>query len=174
MSGNFYFAGYDPAKISDGSGFCIVERFPDKSLEPRMLLNLRGIGYTEQAGEIIRICKYRNVTRLAMDSTSHEPVRESLYKSLGGRVLGISFTRQIKEEMILDLRIAFQDGQIRIGKNFKHYNLLRRELHELDPKKLDHPPKGSSDLCWALALACHAAKFNYIKARRLYLPHMER
>lgn len=175
MSGmRFFFAGYDPARMNDRSGFCILERFPDGSLETRMLINLRGIGYTEQAAEIVRICKHYNVQRLAIDATSHEAVYELLHKALGGRVIRVYFTRQVKEDLMLDLRIAFQDGMIRLGRKFKLFNVLKRELHDLDPKKLDHKPKGSSDLAWSLALARHAAKFNFVKAKRVFLPLMER
>jgi phage FluMu gp28-like protein len=170
-----FFAGYDPAKINDRSAFCLLEKMDDGSLETRMLINLQGMDYSVQVAEVIRICKDYNVLSLAVDATGHEQLHEDLVKGLGrARVKKIVFSKQVKEDLTLQFRLLCQDRKIRFGRKLRFYQNLRKEMHDLDPEKLDHPKGGSSDLYWSVALAVHASIFNYVKARRVMIPLMDR
>lgn len=171
-----FYAGYDPSKINDRSAFCLLEKMDDGSLETRMLINLQGLDYKAQVQEIIRICKNYGVLCLAIDSTGHEAVYEELRDGLGrGKVRKVVFTKQVKEDLVLNLRMLVQERKIKLARQLRFYDVLRKELHDLLPDKLDHPKGGSSDLFWALALAAFASVFNYIKAKKIFIPNfMER
>jgi hypothetical protein len=146
-----------------------------KILETRMLLNLQGLDYKKQAEEVIRICKKYDVICLAIDATGHEQLYEELRDGLGrARVKKVVFTRDVKEELVLDFRMKTQERKIFFGRRFKHYQLLRKEMHDLDPNKLDHQKTGSSDLFWAVALAIHAHVNRFIQAKKLRLSIMGR
>jgi phage FluMu gp28-like protein len=170
-----FYAGYDPAKINDRSAFCMLEEMDDGILETRMFLNLQGMDYKRQVPEVVRICKTYNVRVLEIDATGHEHIWEELRDALGrGRVKKVVFTKQIKEDLILNLRLLCMDKMLKLGKKLKFYSQLRKELHDLDPDKLDHQKGGSSDLLWSLALACDAAANKFIQAKKIVLPFMDR
>lgn len=170
-----FFAGYDPAKINDRSAFCLLEKDDEGFLETRMLLNLQGMDYKQQVPEVVRICKNYDVMRLAIDATGHEQLYEELRDQLGhGRVEKITFTKQTKEDLILHLRLVCMDKKLRIGRKLKFYQNLRKEMHDLDPIRLDHQKGGTSDLVWSLALAAHASHNNYVDAQRILIPFMDR
>ncbi len=168
------YGGYDPARQVDRSAFILLERMDDDILEIRLAINLQGAGYIEQVREITSICKTRGLMRLAIDGTNNLHLVENLQAVFPGKILDVHFTRAVKEQLINDLRIAFQEKKIRLNRKLKHHRLIVRELNELDPKKLDHPPKGSSDFCWSLALAYHASKFKWQPIRKGYLNLTER
>lgn len=146
-----YFAGYDPAKLSDPSIFTILEDLSDN--EPVRLIystDLSGRPYSDQAKVIKDWYQKFYFSSLAVDCTgAGQGVSEMLQGILGSRVKPITFNRNNKGEMINDLRIAFQDKKIEIPDD----RLLLKELHDLDPDTLDHRPGGTSDRVWALALA---------------------
>lgn len=170
-----FYAGYDPAKINDRSAFCMLEELDEGILETRMLLNLQGMDYKAQVPEVIRICRDYDVQCLAIDATGHEQLYEELRDGLGhGRVRKIVFSKQEKERLVLQLRMTMMDKKLFLNRAMKHYPVLRKEMHDLDPNKLDHPKGGTSDLFWSLALAVDAAKNKFINAVRIRLPFMDR
>lgn len=170
-----FYGGYDPAKINDRSAYCQLEKLDDGVLETRMLLNLQGMDYKRQVPEVIRIGKQYGIIRLEIDATGHEQLYEELRDGLGhGRVGKVTFSKQTKEDLILELRLACMDKKLRLSRKLRFYEHLRREMHDLDPDKLDHPKGGSSDLVWSLALAVHASRTNFIEAKRIILPFMDR
>src|SRR5437868_9222221 len=69
--GRLVYFGYDPARQVDGSGFCVLEKLPDDSLEVRLLLNLTGLTYFQQIEEIGRIHNKYGLSKGALDSTNN-------------------------------------------------------------------------------------------------------
>lgn len=163
--GSIYFAGYDPAKLVDGSPVAILEYTEnDPYLILRELEDLTGNTYLEQAKVIENYHKIYYFHSIYIDSTGvGEAPLEQVQSKIGSRAKGIKFTRSIKEELINDLRIAFQDGLIYCPYDEK----LRKELHDLDPQTLDHPSAGSSDRVWALALAWHGFRKLKLSSQQL-------
>jgi hypothetical protein len=157
--GSRYFAGYDPAKLSDPSIFSILEDFSDN--DPVRLIystDLSGRPYSDQAKVIKEWYNKLDFQSLAVDCTgAGVGVAEMLQANLGSRVNPITFNRNNKGEMINNLRIAFQDKLIEIPDD----RLLLKELHDLDPNTLDHRSGGTSDRVWALALAWQEVKESY-------------
>lgn len=158
------YAGYDPAKDRDRSGFIIIAKDVPKygEVEPklrvRMKKDFRGINFSDQIRQIIELDKQYPITCLAMDITRHEDTWERIHDHFGPRSRGIKFTPASKANMITSTRILFQDSKIELDSTHSYHALLRKELYELDPSTLKHPKtaSGSDDMAWALALAVSA------------------
>jgi hypothetical protein len=149
-----YYGGWDPAKLVDGSIFSGLE-LPANSrkLRLRTIENYSGMDYTTQAKEIGGLHRLFHYWKIKMDQTGvGEGPLELLENEIGSHCEGVHFSRNIKEQLINDVRIAFQDREIEVPS----HETLRKELHDLDPKTLDHRPGGGSDHVWSLALAWSA------------------
>jgi len=100
-------------------------------------------------------------TKIFIDQTGvGEKIIEDL-SSLGSVVIGQVFTAPFKEKIIQNLKVAMQDGKIKIPRN---ENLIN-QLHSLEKKisesgivRYKHPSRGKiqhDDYVWALALAVY-------------------
>ena len=163
------YAGYDPAEINDRSAFVILGKDvptidnPSPKIRCRLLKDLtmsengiKNVTYLQQAKNIIEMDKRYHFVKLCIDTTSHRAVFEFLREHFGPRVEDVTFTKPLKTEMIQATRVIFQEKMIEFNPSHTYFDLLRKELYELDPQKLKHPDKGSDDFVWALALAIKA------------------
>lgn len=160
------YGGYDPAEINDRSALVVLGKdvptidVPEPKLKSRLLRDLsissegqKNVTYLQQARRIIEMDKKFHFTKLSVDVTSHRAVFEFLQEYFGSRVVGVTFTKPLKGEMIQATRVVFQEKMIEFDPTHMYYDLLKKELYELDPEKLKHPDNGSDDFAWALALA---------------------
>ena len=158
------FVGYDPAKDRDRSALVILEQpVPtDENPCPKLLLrakkNYKGMRFSEQRAQIETLDKLHSFTSMAMDSTRHEETAEQLQDYMGSRLIPIKFSKPVKANMLTNVLKVLQDGILEMDPTHAYHDLLRKELHELDPNTLKHPQTsaGSDDFVWALALAVAA------------------
>ena len=96
-------------------------------------------------------------TRVFIDEGGHGmQLRQELQRTCGGVIQGVQFTNPLKEKMITNLRILFENQAIEIPRN----NSLVDQLHSLEKtvtaggySKYKHGSGKFDDYVWALALA---------------------
>jgi hypothetical protein len=96
-----YFGGWDPAKLSDGSVFTGLE-LPANAHKKRVrtLEDYSGLDYHTQAKEIRGLHDLFHYFKVKMDRTGvGEGPLELLQKQIGSRCEGVTFTRNLKEQM---------------------------------------------------------------------------
>lgn len=160
------YGGWDPAEVNDGSAFVVLGKdvptydLPNPKLRSRLLRDLslddhgiKNMGYLPQANKILQLDAKLHFTRLTVDITNQSTVYEFLREKMGPRVVGVKFSKPLKADMINATKIVFQENLIEFDSTHLYFNLLRKELYELDPIKLKHPDSGTDDFAWALALA---------------------
>jgi len=162
------YAGYDPAKIVDCGVFTIVEGTPTK-VYVRHRKSWKGISYAEQLAYIEHYCKSSAVTKLITDQTGvGQKIQEDLmnYNRLGARAEGITFTNPIKEKMITDLRVLFQNRTIEIPYDMDLVNelhSLQRIVGDTGIVRYKHEEGKHDDSVWSLAMACYGfVAFPYV------------
>lgn len=163
-AGALELGGWDIAQFRDHSPIVGLEVLNDDPVATLRLIKNLALAdngghsrYSEQVEIIKNIDSYLNFARIHADRTGVGigPV-QLLQDAIGeSRVHGINFSAANKVDIANNFRIAIQDRQIRIPyyTTDKRIALLRKEAHDLDPKKMDHPPGGSSDYFWSAALA---------------------
>jgi phage FluMu gp28-like protein len=96
-------------------------------------------------------------TRVFVDSTGYGiPLFNNLRESFGGLIQGITFNNPLKENLIMHLRVMFENKQIEIPTN----KILIDQLHGLEKQvtqggytRYSHSYGKFDDYVWALALA---------------------
>ena len=157
---NNIYAGYDPGGRSDPAALVLIN--VNRSYEVIYKRTWHGIDYTTINNEVADICKAKNVSRLCIDQTGlGNPITENMNKLLGyGKVTGITLTASTKEEILLNLRLLFEDKRIKIPADSE----LLASLNCISYKKrsigykFEHANGTHDDLAYALALACWIAK----------------
>lgn len=159
-TGSLY-SGYDPAKLVDSGVYTIVER-NDREIVIRHIKEWQGVSYSEQERYINMMTQATSISKLLTDSTGvGVKIQEDLEGSLGARAEGITFTNAIKEQIITDLRVAFQDRTIRIPHDMKlitQLHGLQRSISDAGATKYQHEENKHDDYVWSLALALRAIK----------------
>ena len=152
------YAGYDPAKVVDSGVFTVVERTANKVVL-RHIKEWLGVPYSEQLRYIEAYCRGANITKLVTDQTGvGQKIQEDLQRSLGARAEGVTFTAPLKEKMITDLRVLFQDKNISIPYNLTLVNQLHslaRTVTESGTIRYKHEEGKHDDYVWSLAMACY-------------------
>ncbi|GIU71516.1 MAG: hypothetical protein KatS3mg003_0995 [Candidatus Nitrosocaldaceae archaeon] len=162
VSNNFtnIYAGFDPGGRSDPAGLVLIN--VDKIYEVVYKRIWYGIDYTTINEEVADICKRYNVSKLCIDQTGlGNPITENISKLLGyDKVVGITLTATTKEEILLNLRLLFEEQKIRIPfdeellSNLSCISYKKRSIGY----KFEHANGTHDDLAFALALACWIAK----------------
>ncbi len=157
---NSIYAGFDPGGRSDPAALVIISA--DLCYRVIYQKSWYRIDYSIINKEVVEICKAKNVSRLCIDQTGlGNPITEAIAKMLGyERVNGITLTPAIKEEILLNLRLLFEEGKIKIPADLELLSSLscisyaKRSIGY----KFEHRDGTHDDLAYALALACWAAK----------------
>jgi len=157
-----FYSGYDPAKLVDGAVLYVVERTAAGKLEPVLKKVWRGEKYSEQVAFVTDAIK-SGVTLHVTDKTGvGEKVHEDLQAACGSVIAqGLTYTNNIKEKLIVNLKSALEDGRLEIPEDDI---TLRTELHGLQREitagglhKYGHESGKHDDHVWALANAVYAA-----------------
>lgn len=150
------FAGYDPGKLVDSGVFTIVEMGKDKA-SIRHRKEWKGVSYTKQLEYIYEAMQKAKITKFNMDRTGvGEKLYEDLHNKFSSRVNGVTFTNAVKEKMIIDLKVLFQDHKIEIPYDMGLTNQLHSLQRTILPSKkirYSHSSGKHDDQVWALALA---------------------
>ncbi len=155
------YAGFDPGGRSDPAALVIIN-YIDKVYEVIYKRSWYNTDYTYINREVIKICKDYNVASLCIDQTGlGNPIAESIKHELGeDRVKGVILTPSSKEEILLNLRLLFEERRIIIPPDpelLSHLNCITYKKSSIG-YKFEHPNNTHDDLAYALALACWAIK----------------
>lgn len=165
------YAGNDVARKQSGDKSAIMELYKvGGTLYDGGLDTFRGKSWDDQeaiAGDVLG-----RTQAFAVDSTGiGNQYAERLHRRYGSRVMPVEFTLRSKEQVITGLRLAMEQGRLRLNARSPYAAQLRRAVLSIrreitaagnvryDAPRSDDPGKGKShaDEAWALALAVHAA-----------------
>jgi phage FluMu gp28-like protein len=156
---NPIFFGQDFAKKRDEAVLFIVEKMAGGHFRVLWyeVLSPPRTTFEQQLSLLELMDKKFNPQRIKIDSTGMgEPLAETLIKNIGSKIDGINFSsREVREKLITDLRILFEQRKISIPKNQKlldQLNGIRREVTEGGNIKFTSD-ESHDDMVYALALA---------------------
>lgn len=152
------YVGVDIGRTVDMTAIVGVE-YSAPRFVTRMIKTLHNVEFDSQVFELDLIMRRRDVIHMSIDETGiGKPIAESLRKRWGARVTPVTFTNQIKEAMILELRRLFERREIVIPMDdelIDHLHSLRR-MPTASGNQIKYDcvsTRHHSDLAWALALA---------------------
>ena len=157
------FMGIDWAKKHDSTAVIVGEyRTDDKFLTIKRVESYHGMPYEIQLSHVFDICKELQVEKIFCDQTGPgEKLFEDLENRSGCMVEGITFTIPVKELLITNLRILFENERISIPKHADLISQLRsleRSYTEAGNVRFKHVGNAHDDLVWGLALCAHDCK----------------
>jgi len=167
-SANPFFMGIDFAKRVDSTVITVVELTKEKKIVVRYIKELKQMPYESanasipsQFGIINGIFKIFNIQKIKIDSTGvGVKLEEDLVRRFGSRVEGVRFGSIEKENLITNLRLAFERQQLTIPDNdILISQLLSLEKHTTPSgmAKYKHISGKHDDAVWSLSLAVDAA-----------------
>ncbi|MEM2760474.1 MAG: terminase family protein [Nitrososphaerales archaeon] len=158
------YAGYDPGGKQDPAALVVVTKNKD-GYAVRFVKTWLGQDYTTTDFAVVDICKSMNVEKLAVDQTGlGSPITEhfnEIYQK--ERVEGIFLTHKRKEELLLSLKLLFEQRLVRIPNDrdlLANLNCITYERSHSGNYYYKHAHGTHDDLAYALALAVWAAKSN--------------
>lgn len=161
--GSDLFVGMDIGRVKDLTVIWVFAR-EGNTLISRGMIELRGMRFRGQFDVLSSVLRAPSVRRCCIDSTGiGAQLAEEAQDAFGAyRVEAVPFTPQVKEEMAGQLRVKFDDKNIRIPLA----DDIRNDLHSVQKSvtaagniRLFAPREDGShaDRFWAAALAVHAA-----------------
>ncbi len=155
------YGGFDPGGRSDPAALVIIN-YSDKLYEIVYKMSWYNTDYTYINREVVKICKDYNIESLCIDQTGlGNPITESIRSELGyEKVNGIILTSSLKEEILLNLRLLFEEKKVIIPADPELLSSLNCITYKKSSigYKFEHPNNTHDDLAYALALACWGAR----------------
>jgi len=183
-SGNPFFMGIDFAKKVDFTVVTVVELDADKNIIIRNMKQMKNIPYEtdslevpSQLVEISKIYKMFKPQKIKIDSTGvGVKLEEDLTRKFGSIVEGVRFGLIEKENLITNLRIAFERKGLRIPDDENLISQLMSLEKHVTPSGLPrykHVSGKHDDYVWSLALAVSAATLASIDIDYTYIGQAE-
>lgn len=169
-------AGYDPGKKIDSGVFSVLTR--DRVTGIVKVVHLKEflkVPYTEQINYIVNFCKSTGVSRLAVDATggTTDCIVELLQKKLGSIVDPLIYTNDVKEQLIVDMKVFMERGNILYPNNEKvisQLQTLQRTVTSSGKTKYSHTPGKHDDYVFSIANALkHFASIVPIRASDCFI-----
>ena len=157
--GNLYL-GVDIGRKIDSTFIVGVEEI-EHVFYVRVIKEFKLTPFEMQRNFISSLLKKSNVLSCFIDETGMGmQITEQLRGDFGIKVRGITFTAEVKERMMQNLRILFEKKQIRIPNHQQlivHLHAIKRKVTDARHVKYeaDSSEPHHSDAAWALALACY-------------------
>jgi len=164
-----FYRGIDFGKTDLTAIVDLVETEKEGVYKVAAVRTIGKVDYSEQLEAIARTSS--KAIRIAVDATSMGgPLSERLKKDYGLNVIPITFTAQMKDKLISELKIALVNKQIILNANDTD---LINDLHSIERTitpsgrisyvaqrvSIGKGKKSHADRAWALALAWYAAHF---------------
>lgn len=111
FTGARHVIGYDPAKLVDGSGICVL----DHSTMPRRIvrvLDLGGRDYKTQIDQVVQLSKEYGNARVIVDATGGGNVVVDLLRAAGVSVEGVTWTASRKADMLTAFAAAIERQEL--------------------------------------------------------------
>jgi hypothetical protein len=156
------YAGYDPGGKQDPAAFIVVNKDKD-GYSIKYAKTWLGQGYTTTDFAVADLCKQMNVQELFIDQTGlGDPLIEHLNDIYEReRVNGIFLAPKRRAEILLNLRLLFEQKLIRIPNDrelLANLNCITYEVSHTGSYSFKHRSGTHDDLAYALALAVWTAK----------------
>ncbi len=160
--GESTYAGYDPGGKQDPAALIVVTKNKD-GYAVRYAKTWLNQDYTTTDFAVIDICKAMGVEKLFVDQTGlGNPILEHLNEIYQKeRVQGVFLTQKRKEEVLLNLKLLFEQKLIRIPNDrelLANLNCITYERTHTGNYYFKHGQGTHDDLAYALALAVWTAK----------------
>jgi phage FluMu gp28-like protein len=156
------YMGVDIGRNRDLTVIWALERINGRFFT-RQIIELQGVKFSEQEGELYALLDLPMVRRCCIDATGlGMQLAERAQDRYRYRVEPVRFTAPVKEALAYPLRAAFEDQALKIPRSDK----IRSDLRAIKKTTTaagnirfdaDRGPDGHADRFWALALAIHAA-----------------
>ncbi len=158
------YAGYDPGGKQDPAALIVVTKNKD-GYAVRYAKTWLNQEYATTDFAVVDICKAINVEKLFVDETGlGNPILEHLNEIYQKeRVQGVFLTQKRKEEVLLNLKLLFEQKLIRIANDrelLANLNCITYERSHTGNYYFKHGQGTHDDLAYALALAVWTAKEN--------------
>lgn len=145
------YVGIDVGRMQDLTaieGFQLVDGKYYHVLEKIM----RGIDIPTQVSEIERLHEKHDFSAIVVDKTGlGMGLYDYLRKNIGGRVRGVTFTREVKTKIATNLRNKMQDDEVYMIRNNHFMDIIHSVPY--DTLNSSRDSSGHADQFWACALA---------------------
>ena len=168
-----YILGVDFARMGqDKSVFLVIEKdWHTGNLYVVWTEETKHKKLTDAIGRILVMDRNFHFKKIILDTTGLGAGPTDILKErLGGKVEGITFSLQSKQDLYSNLKILMEAGRIKLP---NHKDLLfqlmdlRYQVSSSGNLKIHHSERGHDDYPDALALACW-----FFKGKRAYVPHI--
>lgn len=156
------FIGMDIGRRHDLSVIWLAER-AEGVLHTRDVIVMKDAEFSAQRETLYALMDMHNVRRACIDSSGiGSQLAEEAAQKYGSRVEAVQFTSEVKEDLAITTRRAFEDRAVRIPDKPE----IRQDVHSITRSvtssgnaRFDAARSGSghADRFWALALAIHAS-----------------
>jgi len=166
-----YYAGVDFGKLEDYSVIAILRR-EDELLKLVYLYEFPlGTPYSHVIGHLVIADRRLQLRKTYIDQTGiGEPVLEELKFQGVGNVEGLTFTVKTKEELLTCLKLAMEQGRLKMPYSRRICEQLNQQQYEYSKSghlTFSHPAGSHDDQLWSLALSCYAATVGREPSRKL-------
>ena len=150
--------GVDFGRIHDATFIIGIHQTADNKAVVQYIKELKGTRFKEQIDLINSLVSIDARIECCVDKTGLGlPLYEQLWERHGNRVRGITFTNELKEKMMVNLKLRFEQQSIRIPDNTQ----LITQIHSIKRTATtgkarydtDISDEHHGDAAWALALA---------------------
>jgi len=156
-----YYAGVDFGKLEDYSVITILKQENDTLKLVYLHEFPQGTPYSSVIGHVVRDNKKFELRKILVDQTGvGEPVLEELKAQQVQNVEGLTFTVKTKEELLTSLRLAMEQGRLRIPYHRRLAEQINEQQYAYSKSghlTFSHPAGSHDDMLWALSLAVYAA-----------------
>jgi phage FluMu gp28-like protein len=156
-----YYIGFDVGRHRDLSVIWVLEKVGDVYWTAKVI-RMKGVKFADQRDVLYGLMPLAE--RCCIDATGlGEQLAEEAFADWGYKVEGVKFTNNVKGNLALTLRRAYEDRTIRTPRNqhdIRESSLsVRRIVTPAGNVRFDaeRDSRGHADEFWALALALHAA-----------------
>lgn len=151
--------GVDFGKVRDSTVMIGCARSEESVSRVVHVTELKRTNFSEQLAYLEQLKHQLKTSRILVDATGYGiPLEEQARQKLGSMVEGVTLTSGVKEALITELRIAFEDRRIRIPRSqilINQLHGLRRNATASGVVRYEHEEGFHDDYVWALALAYH-------------------
>ena len=156
------FLGYDVGRTHDATSIYLLGLLNGKK-RSFVRIELKNKPYEVQKDTILKLYKSLPILRGCMDSTGMgKPIYEDLYKTLGDRIEGITFTAEIKEILAMNAKRGLEQKEFLL-ENAKDFHAQIHSIKRLPAIgqhfrfDAERNSAGHADSFWSWSLANHAA-----------------
>ncbi len=157
-----YYAGIDLGKLNDHTVVAIIKH--DQDLLKLTFIHEYPLGtlYSHVIGEIASANKGMQFQKLLIDQTGvGEPITEELKNQDVTNTEGITFTTQVKEKLLNNLKLTMQQNRLKLPYNRQLIEQINQQQYEYTKTghlTFKHPQGTHDDQLWALSLATYATQ----------------